>query len=219
MSVPAWAGPTERLRDFFAAVNAVLSDPQTENQPLERIARIRRLVADVVDVDSAAALALGREWRGRTSGEQDEFVGLFAELLERAYVGRLAGRSRVSNGVQIGYLGEAVAGDEATVETSLDARDGGTARVEYRMVYRQGWWRVRDLVLDGVSTIENYHAQFRHILRDVPYQDLVALVKAKLTEKSYMFAVGRGERRAAVVPPAPTPEARGYGPLVSEARD
>ena len=202
MSPPASAGPTERLRDFFAAVNTVLADPTTEDSPLERVGRVRQLVAEVAAVDEAAALALGREWQARTPVEQKEFVGLFAELLERAFIGRLAGRGQVSNGVRITYLGESVAGDEATVQTSLGARDGSQARVEYRMVRRQGLWRVRDLVLDGVSTVENYHAQFRRLLSKASYQDLVGQVKAKLDEESIMFA--RLEGRSVAAPkPAP----------------
>jgi phospholipid transport system substrate-binding protein len=182
------AGPTERLRDFFAAVNTVLADAETEDKPLERVARICRLVGEISAVNEAAAVALGREWQARSPMERDEFVALFAQLLERAYVGRLAGLGSVSNGVRIAYLGESVGGDEATVQTSLDARDGGKALVEYRMVSSQGLWRVRDLVLDGVSIVENYRAQFQRILRQVSYQDLVGKVKAKLSDESIIFA-------------------------------
>ncbi len=194
---PVSAGPTERLRDFFAAVNTVLADPTTEDSPLERVGRVRQLVAEVAAVDEAAAVALGREWQARTPVEQEEFVGLFAELLERAFIGRLAGRGHVSNGVRITYLGESVAGDEATVQTSLGARDGSQARVDYRMVSRQGLWRVRDLVLDGVSTVENYHAQFQRLRSKVSYRDLVGMVKAKLGEESVMFARLEGRSVAA----------------------
>ena len=191
------------MRDFFAAVNAVLADPETEDAPLERVARICRLVGEVSAVNEAAAVALGREWQGLSPVERDEFVALFARLLERAYVGRLAGRGSVSNGVRIAYLGESVAADEASVQTSLDARDGGQALVEYRMVNRQGRWRVRDLVLDGVSIVENYRAQFRRILSQVSYQDLVEQVKAKLGEESIMFARVR-EWRVSAFEPSPT---------------
>ena len=200
---PASAGPTERLRDFFAAVNTILADPEIEDEPLERVARIRGLVAEIADVNEAAAVALGREWRARSPAERDEFVAIFAELLERAYVGRLAGTARVSNGVQIAYLGESVAGDEATVQTTLGARDGGMAVVDYRMVSRQGRWRVRDLVLDGVSIVENYRAQFRRILRQVSYPGLLGKVKAKLGEASIMFA-RVGGWSAAAREPSPT---------------
>jgi len=49
---PVWAGPTESLQEFFAAINKVLADPETEDQPLERVARIRPIVADMSDAGS-----------------------------------------------------------------------------------------------------------------------------------------------------------------------
>src|SRR5438105_959151 len=99
-TAPATAGaPTERLRGFFTQANAVLADSSTEQQPLERVTRIRRLVAEIVDFPSAAAAALGPEWAARTAVEREEFVDLFAELLERAYVGRLAGAVRSTGGL------------------------------------------------------------------------------------------------------------------------
>ncbi len=201
----ASAGPIERLREFFATVNTILADPETEDQPLERVARIRGLVAGVSAVEAAAAGALGREWQARSPAEQEEFVGLFAELLERAYVGRLAGTARVSNGVRVDYLNEAMAGDEASVLTALDARNGGKALIEYQMVSRRGRWRIRDLVLDGVSIIDNYHAQFRRILRDVSFQELVGLMRAKLSEASFMFARGTGRSASSSGPALTAP--------------
>ena len=81
------------MRDFFGAVNVVLSNPRTEDQPLERLRAIRRHVDDVFDFREAARLALGRQWAAHTAVEQNEFVALFADLLERSFVWRVAGKA------------------------------------------------------------------------------------------------------------------------------
>ncbi len=187
-SPPAWAGPTESLKEFFAAVNKVLVDPETEDRPLERVARIRPLVAELSDVTGAATTALERAWDLRTASERMEFVTLFAELIERAYITGLAGRGSVNAGVQIVYRAEFVEDDEALVQTAFRARRGGDIVVEYRMTNAAGRWRVRDLVVDGVSTIENYRAQFRRILRRTTYEELIGQIRAKLSEDTYIFA-------------------------------
>ena len=194
----ASAGPVDQLRDFFTAVNGVLADPAVQENPLEAVARIRRLVADLADVGAAAAAALGREWRGRTRAEREEFIDLFAGLLERAYVGRLAGTVRVSDGVTMAYRDELLAGDEATVVTALGDRVGHDVVVEYRMANHQGRWLVGDVVLDGVSTVENYHAQFKRLLREGSYAELVWRIRAKLGEDSLIF--GRAEPQASPGP-------------------
>ncbi len=177
----AWAGaPTDAMRDFFGAVNVVLTDPRTEDQPLERLRAIRRHVDDVFDFREAAMLALGREWAGRTHVEQNEFVVLFADLLERSFVWRLAGKASVDGGVKVQYVGETVAGDTAIVEADVAARDGNDLKLEFRMVRRAERWVVRDVVMYGVSTMENYHAQFQRVVRDSSWRDLMSQMRAKV---------------------------------------
>ncbi len=177
----AWAGaPTDAMRDFFGAVNVVLTDPRTEDQPLERLRAIRRHIDDVFDFREAAMLALGREWTARTQVEQNEFVALFADLLERSFVWRLAGKASLDGGVKVHYVGETVAGDTAIVEADVAARDGNDLKLEFRMVRRADRWVVRDLVMYGVSTMENYHAQFQRVVRDSSWRDLMSQMRAKV---------------------------------------
>lgn len=195
------AGPaTDRLRDFFVAVNAVLADPAVQERPREAVPRIRRLVADLSDVGASTAAALGHEWQARTRAEQEELTDLFAEFLERAYVGRLGGTARLTGGVVVAYLHELLADDEAMVATALRAKDGRDVAVEYHMANHHGRWLVRDIVLDGVSTVKNYRAQFMRLLRQGAYAELVSRLRAKLTEESLIFA--RAEPRVRAAKPA-----------------
>ena len=172
--------PTDALRDFFGAVNVVLNDPTTEGQPTQRLRAIRRHVDDIMDFREAAMLALGREWTARTPLEQNEFVALFADLLERSFVWRVAGKATTAGGVKVDYLGETVERDTAAVETAIAARDGNPMRLGFRMVRRAERWVVRDIVMDGVSTMENYHAQFQRLVRDGSWPDMMAQLRAKV---------------------------------------
>jgi phospholipid transport system substrate-binding protein len=202
-SSPAFAGPpTDRLREFFAKVNAILADPSTSDQPLERVVRVRRLVAEIADMPAAAAAALGSEWDARTLSERDEFITLFAEVLERAYVARLAGAVRTTGSVVMTYGDEVVTGNDARVMTALRGH-GPDLRVEYRMTLRGGRWRVRDIAIDGVSTVENYRAQFARLMQQGGYAGVVRQLRAKLGEETLLFA--KSERPAPAIvstPPA-----------------
>ena len=188
-ATPVFAGPaTDRLREFFGTVNGVLVDPAIQSRPLEKVARIKRLVTDVADVRGAAAAVLDREWQARTPAEREEFTRLFAEFLERGMVARLAGTVNPVNGMIMTWRGETQAGDEARVTTMVESRDGRKILVEYRMYERRGRWLVRDVVVDGISTIDNYRAQFRRVLRQGSYATLIAQLRAKLGEDTLMFA-------------------------------
>jgi phospholipid transport system substrate-binding protein len=188
--------PTDTMRDFFGAVNLVLADPRTEDQPLEKLRAIRKRVDDVFDFREAAMLALGREWSAHPRVEQNEFVALFADLLERSFVWRVAGKASLDGGVKVQYLGETVAGDTAAVDTTIASRDGGDLKLEYRMVRRADRWVVRDVVMDGVSTMENYHAQFQRVVRDASWPDLMAQLRAKVASSSVQVAGTAGSAPA-----------------------
>jgi ABC-type transporter MlaC component len=201
-AVDAGAGaPTDALKDFFGAVNVVLRDPRTADQPLEKLRAIRRHVDDVVDFREAAMLALGREWTARTPVEQNEFVALFADLLERSFVWRVAGKASLGGGVRVDYLNETANGDTAAVETAVGGRDGNDFGLEFRMVRRAERWVVRDIVMDGVSTMENYHAQFQRIVRDVSWRGLVTQLRAKIGAPAGGVQVAAAAPVAAPPPP------------------
>jgi phospholipid transport system substrate-binding protein len=187
---PAIAGPaTDRLRDFFGRVNGVLNDPAIQSEPLEKVARIKHLVTDIADVRGAAAAVLEREWDKRTPAEREEFTRMFSELLERGLVARLASTVSPVKGMVMTWRGESRVADECRVMTLVESRDGRKVNVEYRMIERRGRWLVRDVVLDGISTVENYRSQFKRVLRhEGGYPGLVAQLRKKLGEDTLMFA-------------------------------
>src|SRR5437899_1334047 len=209
-AMPVHAGPaTERMREFFGTVNTILNDPATRSRPLERVARVKRLVTDIADVRGAAAAALEHEWDVRTPAERDEFTRLFAELLERGLVARLAGTVNPVNGILMTWQGETRVNDEARVATVVESRDGRKIIVVYRMTERRGRWLVRDVVVDGISTTDNYRSQFKRVLRQGSYATLVAQLRAKLGEATLMFAQAspapKPAETAATTRPSPAP--------------
>src|SRR4029077_200238 len=125
---PAQAGPpTEMLRGVFNDANRVLTDPNTEQRPLERLIAIRALFSRVFDFRDAAERSLGRQWQVRTSAEQQEFTRLFADFVQRGFVYWLASVAEVdgrAGGATVQFISETVDRDTATVQTAILARGG-----------------------------------------------------------------------------------------------
>jgi hypothetical protein len=117
---------------------------------------------------------------------------LFTGVLERGFVAATATKANVGGGVKIQYLGESVSGDQAVVATTLLGRSGSDAPVDYRMVRRGDRWKVQDVIIEDVSLIANYRAQFSHILRDYPYTGLIAKMRGEVTEASPSDATAGG---------------------------
>lgn len=83
----------------------------------------------------------------------------------------------MAGGVKIQYVGESVSGDQAVVATTLLGRSGSDVPVDYRKVRRADGWKVQDVIIEDVSLIANYRAQFSRILRDYPYTGLIAKIR------------------------------------------
>jgi len=177
---PAWAtSPTATLEVFFARTNTVLQSAQPAHGLEAPRQAIRDLVNEVFDFRAAAAVALGSVWLSRAPEDQKAFTRLFAIFLERGFIAMIGSKASVAGGVKIQYLGESVDGESAAVTTTLLTRSGQELPVVYWMVHRGDGWKVQDVVIDGVSLVMNYRAQFARILAAYPYAELVARMRGE----------------------------------------
>ena len=178
-SAPAWAGPpSEQLRAQMDRVIKVLEDPELkrEGRQVERRAAIRRLANEIFDFTETTRRSLGQHWQARTPAEREQFVRLFADLMERSYIGKI----ELYSGERIQFVGETTERDQATVRTRLVTKAGTEIPVDYRMHRTAGdRWLTYDVAIEGVSMVANYRAQFNKIIQASGYQALVN----KLTEK------------------------------------
>lgn len=184
VGAPAEAGaPTDALRDVFTAVNTVLMGPIREDQLAERVLAVRALLSPILDFRNAATRALGDEWWTLTGAEQDEFVKVFTDLLERSCVAQVALVAARSGGMRVDYLDEAIVdGDGAMVWTAILRTGGGEVLFDYAMVRHEERWLVRDIFVEGVSLVSNLRSQFRRVLRDSSYPELVIRMKVRTME-------------------------------------
>jgi phospholipid transport system substrate-binding protein len=119
---------------------------------------------------------MGQYWKERTPDERAEFVGLFTDLLERAYVDRVEGYT----GEQILYLEETTDGNYSEVRTKIVTKRNQEIPIAYRLQRADSKWAVYDIVVEGVSLVNNYRTQFSKIIRTSSYRDLVKKMQAKV---------------------------------------
>jgi len=179
----ALAGPaTDQLKTEIERVIRTLEDPGLKGaeKTEERRKAIRRASDGIFDWKEMAQRALGRHWQTRTEAEREEFPGLFADLLEHAYITRIEQYS----GEKITYAGESVDGDQATVRTRMITRQGQEVPIDYRMIRRGDRWLVYDVTVEGVSLVSSYRTQFNKIIQTSSYQELVKRIKSQSLPKS-----------------------------------
>jgi len=55
--------------------------------------------------------------------------------------------------------------------------------VVYQLLRRDGTWQVYDVVIEGVSLVNNYRTQFNNIISRESYEALVKKLKLKLEQE------------------------------------
>jgi phospholipid transport system substrate-binding protein len=176
----AVAGPaTDQLKSEIARVIATIENPalQAESRTSERRQAIRIITNGLFDWTEMARQALGRHWDERTATEQSEFVTLFRDLLERAYIGKIERYGAES----VAYIGESMDGDEAAVRTRVTLRPGQDVMVDYRMARRDARWMIHDVVIEGVSLVANYRTQFEGVIRTSSFDNLLKKIRTRLS--------------------------------------
>ena len=178
----AWAGsPTDQLRTYTDEVLKVLENPALSLP--ERREAVKHLAEDVFEVSETAKRALGQHWLQRTPAEREEFVRLFANLLEQTYIARID----EFGGEKLKYVSEQIDGDRAIVRARITTRNGTEVPVESRLLQKENRWLIYDILVENLSLISNYRSQFDRVIRTTSYEELVKRLKAKgefLSEKA-----------------------------------
>jgi phospholipid transport system substrate-binding protein len=170
----AWAGPpTDQLRTYTDQVLKILQNPSMTLP--DRREAVRHLAEEVFDVTETAKRALGQHWQQRTPAEQDEFVKLFANLLEQTYIARID----EFGGEKLTYVSEQIDGDRAIVRAKITTKNGTDVPVESRVLLKGNRWLIYDILIENLSLISNYRAQFDRVIRTASYDELVKRLKTK----------------------------------------
>jgi phospholipid transport system substrate-binding protein len=180
-SMRAEAGePQEKVKVTVDNVVAILANKTLQLQ--ERQAKIRQAVLQRFSFDEMAQRALAQHWRTLTPPQRQEFVGLFTDLLEGSYITRVANSNPGPQSVR--YVKEDINNDQAAVHTEIGNERDAPATVEYRLLHKNGDWKVYDIVIEGVSLVNNYRTQFHTIITKDSYAGLVKQMRLKRDQEN-----------------------------------
>lgn len=180
MVSPLRAQGAAALQVVETQVNKVLktmSEPGFKSQPENvKIEKIRAIVNEIFDYAELSRRTLGREWGKFNPAQQTEFVKLFSDLLEKTYADRLLS---YSDEKVIFDKESQLREDQVEVTSSVLTADGKKIPLDYRMVRKEGGWRVYDVIIEGVSLVKNYRDQFRDILAKQTPEEVLKVLREK----------------------------------------
>jgi len=181
VAVPWSAGagtPLEELKCTVDRITGVLDD-KALRESLGRdalLAKLTEVSQDGFDWEEIAERSLGLYWKERTAEEKSEFTRLLKNLLLDSYLTKIIDNY---SGESVIFDKEIVEGERAQVESRIVNKAEKSIVIGARLMKKDNKWLVYDLIIEGVSSIKNYRAQFYDIIRQSSYSELLKRLKEK----------------------------------------
>jgi phospholipid transport system substrate-binding protein len=170
--------PLEVIKVNLEKVLGVLQDPalQEEAAQEEKKQAIRSISDEMFHWPLLSKRVLAKNWKSLTVEQQQEFVALFKDILEQAYIDRILAYKDDT----IEYVSNQMLSDKkAEVVTHIIA-GGSPVNLTYRLGLLSGEWGVYDVIVEGVSLTSNYRTQFRDYLADKTPEQLLLHLREKV---------------------------------------
>jgi phospholipid transport system substrate-binding protein len=169
--------PTEQIKATVDKALVVLRDPKLKPavKLKERRDELRKVLFARFDFTEMARRSLGANWRRRTPQEQEEFVRLFTDVLERSYADIIESYTDE----KIVYLNERVDSEFADVNSKIITSKGQEYTLNYKVHLVGSEWKVYDVVAENISLVNNYRSQFNRVISKDSYEELVRRLKDK----------------------------------------
>jgi phospholipid transport system substrate-binding protein len=162
------------LRSSVDEVLAVAYGHGNENLP----ARVRPLLEKSFAFDLVTRQAMGPGWRQFSPTDQKRVTDLFSELVIRTYSARVVGtqRPKIAYGTPVD-----LAPDRREIPTRVTTSSSSEPlTVVYRLIKLPAGWRVYDVLIEGVSFVANYRAQFDEIIQKGGAPAVIRTLETKL---------------------------------------
>lgn len=178
-SLPAWAGaPQDAVRLNVNKVLDVLRDPtlKAESAKEPKKEKLRLIYNGMFDDIELGKRTLARNWNSLNTAQRQEFVKLFRQVLEKAYVDKILD---YTNEKIVFEKESMLSATQAEVQTKI-VTASKEIPIAYRVIVKDGAWKVYDIVIENVSLVLNYRTQFNEILEKNKPESLLETLREKV---------------------------------------
>jgi len=181
LSVPVYAGvPMTTVEATVKRVLDVLRDPKLKSPASKEIKKekLRIIYKDMFDEIEFSKRTLTRNWNKFSPAQREEFVNLFEQILEKAYIDKILDYSTEKIDF---YKENMISENQAEIQTKV-LTASKEIPIFYRMIFKNGKWKVYDVVVENVSLVQNYRTQFNDILSSNTPEQLLEILRKKVKE-------------------------------------
>lgn len=171
----AETNPQNAVETSVDAILGILKDDALDKTAKRE--KMRSVISERFDFRAMSQRTLATNWKKLSDDQKQHFTGLFSQLIENSYVGKLEAYTDES----VHYPGGKVKGKKATIDT-LIITSSAEIPVNYKLYSKAGDWLVYDVVIEGVSLISNYRSSYQEIYKKEGFDGLVARMEDKIRE-------------------------------------
>jgi phospholipid transport system substrate-binding protein len=168
----------DTIKKHVTRVIDMLKDPSLKHESARdmKAKKIREVTNEMFDFEELSRRTLGKNWERLDSAQQKEFIQLYRQILEDAYMGKILSYSNE----KVFFLREnTLEKGKAEVMTRIVTQTGEIP-ISYQVIENKGNWKVYDVVIEGVSLVKNYRTQFREILANKSPEEMLQILRKKV---------------------------------------
>jgi phospholipid transport system substrate-binding protein len=179
LSIPVYAGvPLDTVQANVNKVFEVLRDPKLKAASAKEMKkeRLRSIYNGMFDGVELSKRTLTRNWNKLNEAQRQEFVQLFQQVLEKAYIDRILS---YTNEKVVFDKENAISKNQVEVQTKIITASKEVP-IAYRTILVGSTWKVYDVVIENVSLVMNYRTQFNDILAKNTPEQLLEILRKKV---------------------------------------
>ena len=173
------SSPAKTIETFHAGLIDIMKHAK-ELGIQGRIDKLTPLMKETFDLDFMASKAVGRHWRKLSDEDKKRWIETFTRFTTANYAGRFTG-----------YTGEKFVTksiedaprNTRMVLTEIIVPNDDDVQLNYRVIERDGKWKVIDVFLDGtVSELALRRSEYSSALKRDGFEQLLASVETKIKD-------------------------------------
>lgn len=181
-SLPVYAGvPLNVAQVNVNKILDVLRDPKLKSESAKETKKqkLRSIYKGMFNEIEFSKRTLARNWSKLNAAQQEEFIKLFEQVLEKAYIDKILSYTNE----KIDFYKESI-NSETQVEVQTKViTSSKEIPIFYRLILKDGAWKVYDVVVENVSLVQNYRTQFNDILAKNTPEQLLEILRKKVKEQ------------------------------------
>ena len=178
-ALPVYAGaPLDAVQTNVNKVLDVLRDPKLKGEPAKgtKKEKLEVIYEQMFDEVELSMRTLGGNWSKLNPAQQKEFIQLYRQILEKAYIDKILS---YTNEKIVFSKENMLSNNQAEVQAKV-ITSSNEIPIFYRVILKGDTWKVYDVGAENVSLVQNYRSQFNSILEKNTPDQLLEILRKKV---------------------------------------